>query len=325
MKKPTANEFQDLGLGTRTTGQGERMVNPDGTFNVERRGLSYFEEKGIYHWLISMPWSRFVLLLVGGYILLNLVFALLYVVVGLDNLDGMRASSSMGKFWEAFFFSAQTFTTVGYGRVNPVGFSANIIASIESMGGLMAFALATGILYGRFSRPSAKILFSDNAIVAPYRDGTGLMFRIANQRSNQLIEVEVTVTLSYVDENDRSKRLFRGLDLERRSINFFPTTWTVVHPITEDSPLYFFTPEDFINKETEILILLKAFDDTFSQIVYSRSSYRGEDIVVGAKFNIIFGQNNKGVTTVDLHRINEFAMVNLPEKILTPGNGDSGK
>jgi inward rectifier potassium channel len=311
MKKPNSSEYQDLGLGTRTTGRGERMVNPDGTFNVERRGVSYFEEKGIYHWLISMPWSRFVLLLIIGYLLLNLVFACLYVIAGLSSLDGMRATSSGGKFMEAFFFSAQTFTTVGYGRVNPVGFWANIIASVESMGGLMAFALATGILYGRFSRPSAKILYSKNVLVAPYREGTGLMFRIANQRSNQLIEVEVTVTFSFVDENDRSKRLFRTLDLERRTVNFFPTTWTIVHPITEESPISGFTENDFINKESEILILIKAFDDTFSQIVYSRSSYKGEDIIVGAKFNIIFGQNNNGITTVDLHRINEHTLVEL--------------
>jgi inward rectifier potassium channel len=306
------SEFQDLGLGTRTTGRGERMINQDGSFNVERRGLSYFEEKGIYHWLISMPWKRFVLLVLAGYILLNLFFACLYVIVGLETLDGMKAVSSTGKFMEAFFFSAQTFTTVGYGRVNPVGFWANSIASIESMGGLMAFALATGLLYGRFARPSVKILFSKNALIAPYRDTYALMFRIANQRSNQLIEVEVSVSFSFLNKADRSKREFRGLDLERQKINFFPTTWTIVHPITEESPLRDFNYQELMDSECEVVILIKAFDDTFSQTVYSRSSYRAEEMVWGAKFNIIYGQNSDGVTTVDLHRINEYAPADLP-------------
>jgi len=311
-KQAEKNDFQDLGLGTRVTGKGERMINQDGSFNVERRGLSYFEEKGIYHWLISMPWGRFALLILAGYLVLNFVFAGLYVLVGLETLDGMRATTFGGKFMEAFFFSAQTFTTVGYGRVNPIGFWSNSIASVESMGGLMSFALATGLLYGRFSRPSAKILFSQNALVSPYRDFTGFMFRIANQRSNQLIELEASVTFSFLSKHDHTKREFRSLTLERQKINFFPTTWTIVHPITEESPMFGFDQQDFLDSEAEIVILLKAFDDTFSQTVYSRSSYRAEEIVYGAKFNIIFGQNSDGVTTVDLHRINEFSQVEMP-------------
>jgi inward rectifier potassium channel len=313
MNKPTdKNEFQDLGLGTKVTGKGERMINPDGSFNVERRGLKYFEEKGIYHWLISMPWNRFVLLLISGYLVLNLFFSALYCIVGLETLDGMRATTYTGKFAEAFFFSAQTFTTVGYGRVNPVGFWANVIASVESMGGLMAFALATGILYGRFSRPQVKILYSGNGLISPYRDITAFMFRIANQRSNQLIELEASVTFSFLNYEDRSKREFRVLKLERKSINFFPTTWTIVHPIDEDSPMRDFSKKDLLAMEAEVVILLKAFDDSFSQTVYSRSSYKAEDMVVGAKFVNIYGQNAKGITTVDLHRINEHVMVEIP-------------
>lgn len=311
MMKRSPNEFQDLGLGNRTTGKGERQLNQDGSFNVERRGLKYFEEKGIYHWLITMSWPWFVLLIFSGYLALNTGFAFLYYLAGLENLDGMKEVSFPGKFMQAFFFSAQTFTTVGYGRLNPVGYASNIIASIESLGGLMALALATGILYGRFSRPSAKILYSHNALIAPYRDITGFMFRIANQRSNQLIEVEVSLSFSFLNKTDRSKREFRSLELERNKINFFPTSWTIVHPIDEDSPMYTFSGDDFLDQEAEIIILLKAFDDTFSQTVYSRSSYRAEEIVYGAKFANIFGRNDNGVVTVDLHRINEHEMVEL--------------
>lgn len=310
------NEFQDLGLGTRTTGRGERMLNQDGSFNVDRRGLKYFEEKGIYHWLISMRWSRFVLLLFSGYVVINFLFAWLYMIAGTNNLDGMTAVTFGGRFMEAFFFSSQTLTTVGYGRLNPAGMWSNIIAAVESLAGLMTLALATGILYGRFSRPSAKILFSHNALISPYKDITALMFRIANQRSNQLIELEASISFSFLNKHDRSHREFRNLVLERSKINFFPTTWTIVHPIDDDSPLRNFKKQsDFLEHEAEVIILLKAFDDTFSQTVYNRSSYRAEEIVFGAKFDIIFGQNDKGIVTVDLHRINEYNEVKLPDYV----------
>src|SRR6185312_5299264 len=121
----SSTDFQDMGLGTRTTGKGERMLNQDGSFDVDRRGLSYFEEKGIYHWLISMKWPRFMLLLFSGYVVTYIIFAFLYVAAGLNNLDGMKAVSFSGRFMEAFFFSSQTITTVGYGRVNPVGMWSN--------------------------------------------------------------------------------------------------------------------------------------------------------------------------------------------------------
>jgi inward rectifier potassium channel len=255
------------------------------------------------------------LLLFSGYVVMNIIFACLYMMAGIDNLDGMSAVTTSGRFIQAFFFSSQTLTTVGYGRLNPHGLWANAIASIESLSGLMTLALATGILYGRFSRPSAKILFSTNALIAPYKDITAFMFRIANQRSNQLIELEASVNFSFLNKHDRSKREFRALTLERSKINFFPTTWTIVHPIDDDSPMRYFQANDFLDSEAEIIILLKAFDDTFSQTVYNRSSYRAEEIVFGAKFDIIFGQNEKGVVTVDLHRINEHHEVKLPDYV----------
>lgn len=311
-KQPGGN-FQDMGFGTSVAGR-QRMVNQDGSFNVKRRGRSYFEIKGIYHWLIRMSWFHLMLLILSGYIVVNSIFACVYMAVGVDHLDGMEWKDGWGKFSEAFFFSAQTFTTVGYGRVSPTGFGANLVAAMESMLGLISFALGTSILWGRFSRPSAKILFSSNALISPYGEGKGFMFRIANQRDNQLIEVEVSVGFSMLSETDTTKRDFYGLTLERKSINFFPLSWTIVHPIDEESPMYGISLAELKRRHAEWLVLIKAFDDTFSQTVYQRSSYKAEELVKGAKFNPIFGSDENGQTMLDLHRINEYIMVDWAEE-----------
>lgn len=303
---------KDLGFGTRTQEKGARLLNQDGTFNIERRGLTREWSTNMYHTLITMPWSRFNLLVLCIYLIANLIFASLYLIAGVDSLDGSQGLSMMDKFWDAFFFSAQTITTVGYGKISPHGFYPNIIASIESMIGLLGFALATGLLYGRFSRPVAKIIYSHNALIAPFHNGRGFMFRLANARKNQLIEAEMQVVFSFNDTVDgKSTRTFHTLKLERHKINFIFSSWTIVHPITEESPFYNRNLEDLINDEAEITILLKAFDDSFSQTVYSRSSYKAEEFIWGAKFSNIHGRTKDG-TYVDLHRIGEFEQAELP-------------
>jgi inward rectifier potassium channel len=310
-----AQEFSDLGLGSRISG-GQRMVNPDGSFNVIRKGVPFLQARGIYHWLISMSWTKFIFIVIAGYLAINLLFAGMYVFVGVENLDGTAKDIGINKFLEAFFFSTQTFTTVGYGRINPVGIGANLLAALESMSGLMSFALATGILYGRFSKPGAKVMYSQCAIIAPYRGITAFEFRIANQRSNQLIEAEVSLSFSITNDYEGvPKRDFYTLPLERSGINFFPMSWTIVHPIDEDSPLAGLYAIDLVKGEAEFIILFKAFDDTFSQIVYSRSSYRPEEVVYGAKFSNIYGKNEDGVTTLDLTRLSEYEKVPMPELV----------
>ena len=267
------NEFQDLGFGNKVNGNG-RLLNHDGSFNLKRKGLTWQQKFSPYHWLISITWRHFLLMIILLYVTINLLFAFIYYSLGVDtHLLGVFASSESEKFTEAFFFSAQTLTTVGYGRINPIGFYASFIAAVEAFAGLISFALITGILYGRFSKPTAKILFSDNAIFAPYRNINGFMFRIANGRSNQLIEIEVQVTLSYsVHENNNLQRRYVPLKLERDKINFFPMTWTIVHPIDNNSPLDGFSISDLEEADAEFFIIIKAFDDTFCQTVYSRNS-----------------------------------------------------
>ncbi len=297
------DEFRDLGFGSKISSQRKRMVNKDGSFNVERRSLPFFESLSIYHSLLSISWLKFNLVVLLAYIVVNLFFASLYMLIGVNHLGGISGVTTFEKFLDAFFFSGQTITTVGYGVIHPVGFWASLISLIESMAGLLGFALATGLLYGRFSRPNAKILYSKKAIIAPYKGITAFEFRIANARKNQLIEVEVQVTVSIKESKDiNSKRKFYVLNLERNLINFFPLTWTIVHPIDENSPLYGVSETELIDSEAEFIIMIKAFDDTFSQSVHSRTSYLYHEIVWGAKFQNIYVESELNVTAVDMSK-----------------------
>lgn len=307
------DEFGDLGLGTKVSDQTQRMINRDGSFNVARRGLPFLQSLSVYHTLISTSWWKFNLLLVTSFVAVNCIFTLCYLVIGLEHLAGASGTGILQRFSEAFFFSTQTFTTVGYGRISPDGFLANAVATFESMTGWLYFAMAAGLFYGRFSRPQARIIFSKHAIIAPYRGGTAFEFRIANERNNQLIEVEAQVLLAKRERhNGQNRRQFYPLALERTQVTFFPLTWTVVHPINESSPLYGATQESLAASDAEFLILLKAFDDTFSQTVHARSSYSHDEVVVGAKFGTIYTTDVNGKTAVALHRIHDIERVELP-------------
>ncbi|HMS35168.1 MAG TPA: ion channel [Ignavibacteria bacterium] len=308
-KKPQVKgkEVTDLGLGSKIFDKKNRVINRDGSFNLKRKGLPFFESFSIYHWLISMSWFKFCSLILAAYLLVNIFFATLYFIGGDANFEGIQTNNSFDRFLNEFFFSTQTFTTVGYGRINPVGVYSNIISSIESLSGLLSLALATGLLYGRFVRPVAKIIYSDNALIAPYKDITGFQFRIANKRSDhQMVDTEVDVLLSRV-ENDALK--FYNLKLEYKKISMFTATWTVNHPIDEESPLYGLTEEDLKEMDSEFFVLLKGFDDTFAQQVHSRSSYKYNEIVWGAKFVSVYGKSDDGETTIELDRISEITKI----------------
>jgi inward rectifier potassium channel len=312
VKNDIASKSKELGFGSNAKGKSARFVNKDGTFNVKRKGLTLVQNLHIYHALIEMSWTKFAMVTLSFYTLINLIFAFLYVLVGVEHLVGIIGESFVEKFWEAFFFSAQTLTTVGYGRISPAGFTASMIAAMESMIGLMGFALITGILYGRFSRPTAKIIFSENAIVAPYKGINALEFRIVNQRKNQLIEVEVQVLLSMNKLIDgQRKGVFLDLPLEAKKVNFFPLPWTIVHPIDENSPIYKFSSQDLIDADAEIIIMVKAYDDSFSQNIYKRYSYTANEILWGAKFNVIYKNGDDGFVNLMLNKFQEVEKVPL--------------
>jgi inward rectifier potassium channel len=287
----------DLGLGIRT-GPG-RGVNKDGTFNVRRVGLPLFRSYELYHHLITMGGFSFLALLFLGFLVTNVLFAAVYLGIGMEHFVRSGGAGRLDRMLDAFFFSAQTLTTVGYGHISPDSHLVSAVAAFESLLGLLSFALATGLLYGRFSRPHAKIRFSQQGLVAPYQGGTGFMFRFVNLRSNQLIELEATVVLSYLDGESNTRR-FITLPLERKRINLFPTSWTVVHPIDEKSPLFGLTDEDLRQAQAEFIVLIKAFDDTFSQSIYQRTSYIATEVAWGIRFKPMATSGTDGRMAMDV-------------------------
>jgi len=298
----------NTGFGTNASDYGGRFVNKNGQPNIEKRGVSILESISWFHSMLAMPGWKFFSLIFAFYIIVNFVFAMIYYFVGVEYLSGMNTGSELEKFGEAFFFSTQTFTTVGYGRISPSGFGTSAIAAAEALIGLLSFALATGLLYGRFSKPTAYLKFSQNAIIAPYKDITALMLRLAPYKNTTLTDAEARVTLGMtIEENGKMVNKFFPLELEFERANALTLNWTIVHPITESSPLYNFTADDFAGVNGEILVFIKAFDDMFSNTVVDRSSYTLKEVVVGAKFVPMYHRNSSGKKTVlDLEKLNSF-------------------
>lgn len=311
-RKKTEEELRDFGFGTKVVSPNQRLMHEDGRSNIRKKGLNFFERIQFYHALIKMSWTRFNLMVVASYIIMNLFFAGLYELIGVENLAGVMGKTPIEKFEDAFFFSAQTLTTLGYGRINPTGNLASIIAAIESMVGLLGFALATGLLYGRFSRPRARLVFSKNAVVAPYQGINGWMFRFASKSHSELLDAEVSVILTMImTEDGKETRKFFPLDLERNKITMLSMSWTVVHPIDEKSPLKELSQSDLEKHNAEFLIFFKAFDDTFADIVHSRTSYRYDQVVFGARFSSIIGKGNDGSPQLDISSIHAFEKAEL--------------
>ena len=302
-------ETRDLGFGTVVIEQSRRrLLNRDGSFNVERHGLGWRSTLSLYYSLLTMSWLQFVLLALGAYLLTNGLFALAYFLCGPGALEGgIRAASTGERFLQAFFFSVHTVSTVGYGHIVPVNLAANAVMTLEAVVGLFAVALGTGLVFARFSRPLARIVFSRTAVIAPYRGMSAFEFRIANRRRNQIVDLEARVLLSRLElRNGEMKRHFYPLELERERVSFFPLAWTIVHPIDEDSPLWGVGQEELRESDAEFLVLLTGMDDTFSQKVHARSSYKAEEVVWGARFQNIFERTSPDAhLAIDVSRISD--------------------
>jgi inward rectifier potassium channel len=302
---PLNRDQFDPGITQSYAGELRRIVNRDGSFNVRRRGWS-LRDLHIYQLLLSLSWPAFMALILALFVAVNAAFAGLYIAAGLENLAGAQASTHIESVLNAFFFSVQTLTTVGYGAISPKGITTNAIASVEAMLGVMGFAFAAGLLYGRFSRPSARILFSSKAIVTPFREGMALQFRIANRRSNAIVNLDATVLLMTVEwEGDQHKRRYSPLELERSKVYFLPLTWTIVHPINESSPLLGFNQDQLAERSAEILVLITGFDESFNQVVNARTSFRWDEIVWGVRFASAFHADDRGELVLDLNKIDD--------------------
>ena len=295
----------DPGLTTQVMAPLRRVINKDGQFNVHRRGTTWRDFHPYLH-LVNLSWPRFMSVLFLGYLVVNCLFALVYFSLGADQLSGSDNSTAWARFLSDFFFSAHTLSTVGYGNISPHGLTANFVAAFESLIGVLSFAVATGLLFGRVSRPSAKIGYSENMVIAPYQEGLSLQFRVVNRRANSLMELEAKVMLMTVDTSSSdARRTYRLLTLERDKVLFLPLTWTIVHPIDRDSPLWGKQAEDLARMQTEVLILIKGYDDTFNQTVLSRYSYRHEEIVWNRKFGPAFTVTEEGDLELELRKVGQ--------------------
>ena len=303
---------QDLGLGGKLSERSRvRLLNRDGTFNVRRNNLSALHPYNAYNTLLGMPVPRLLTLMAGGYLATNLVFGSLYWLAGPHALTG-AAQSELARLEDCLFFSVQTLATIGYGRLVPNTRLANVLVAIEALVGLLGFAVLSALLFARFTRPTARISFSRNALIAPYEDGWALMFRLVNLRNHDLTDVHAVVSFArWSNENGTRRRRFDQLMLEREFILFMPLHWVVVHPIGETSPLRGYTPASLADADPEIVCLISAADETFAQVVHAKTSYDKTDIVWGARFRDMYLPDTDRVA-IDIARLHDFERVGAP-------------
>jgi inward rectifier potassium channel len=306
---PEADPNLDLGFGSVVARESrKRFLNRDGTFNVRREGLSSWEALSAYHYFLNISWPVFLTWVSGAYVVLNAVFALAFIACGPAALTGFSNESMGERFTRSFFFSVHTLATIGYGNIVPVTMAANVLVAFESLVGLLGFAIIAGIMFARFARPRAEIVFSRYAVIAPYRDGKALMFRIVNKKRNEIVEMAAQVLLARRKRGGISvtDREFIQLKLERDRVVFFPLSWTIVHPIDESSPLRGCAAAQLHEMDAELLILLNGFDETFSQTVHTRSSYKVDEVVWGAKFTSMFNPlDEDGIISIDIRKLHE--------------------
>lgn len=303
----------DLGLGRTITKRG-RFLKANGRPNVRRVNQRTFGGLSIYQRLSVCPGWIFFLLVVSLYASLNLTFGTCYYLLGSASFHGIDNDSQFLKF---VFFSSQTLTTVGYGGIYPVGNLASALSAFEALMGLLLFALITGLLYSRFSKARLHLCFSQHALIGPYRNITALMFRFVNERFNELFDVSVHVTATWIDDSSgKPERKYRRLELEQDRIVNFYLNWTVCHPIIESSPIFNWTPEKFDQTDFELIINISAYDQLFGQSIRVSKSYKWNDLVFGKKFIPMYWMADDGVVEMDFQQLSHFgaresATVNL--------------
>ena len=298
------SKTKDPGLGSGYSASVSRMINEDGTYNIQRSGGMH-RFRDFYKYLIELRWSVFFLWTITTYLLTNVLFAGIYMIGGVEDISGINPDSN--QFLNAFFFSVQTFTTVGYGFLAPVGAIAGIISTFEAFLGLLYFALITGLLYGRFSKPSSKIAFARNAILTDFEGGKAIMFKIVNQRNSVLLKASAKCTLA-IDSSDPTKALnreYHSIELQVDYIQFFPLTWTLVHKIDEKSPFHNLDIVKIRDRNTELIVMVEALDETFSQNVIEKRSFAGDQWISGVKFKRNFSVNSSGKIELRIDELND--------------------
>ncbi len=279
-----------------------RIVKQDGRLKIVGLGAWHTYWRDPYHLLLTIPWPWFLALVALGYVVANTLFALAYLAGG-DGIENARS----GNFLDAFFFSVQTMASIGYGAMYPRTAYANALVAIEALVGLMGLAMGSGLAFARFSRPTARVMFSRVAVIAPFNEVPTLMFRAANKRGNQILEAQLRVRLTRDEVTTEGEFMRRVYDLKLvRSQNpAFTLSWTAMHPIDEHSPLYGATPETLAAAETAIVITLSGIDETVSQTIHARHTYAAHEILWNMRFVDILLMMPDGQRHVDYSRFHD--------------------
>lgn len=300
-----AEQIKDPGVGTKFDENVRRIINADGSYNVVKKGAAG-GFRDVFKYLVEVSWTKFFIILFSAYVLLNLLFTCIYLIVGFENIAGIDPKEGP-VFMQAFFFSIQTFTTVGYGTLAPLGVATQTVAAAEAFVGFLSFSLATGLLYGRFSRPRSKIAFADNFLYSKYEDGYSFKFKLTNLRDVVLQDTEAKVICMFngVNENGDKTRKFFMLPLTLPHIEIMALTWTLVHKIDEESPFWKKSKEEMMEMQPEFLVLINAYDEVYSERIRARKSYIIQDVIWNKNFKTIFTSRPDGKVEMDVRELNE--------------------
>ena len=273
-----------------------------GSQTIKRIGGRAHPLSDFYHTLMRASWPVTFAVILGAFVGLNVLYALVYMLLG-AGIDGARP----GSFEDAFFFSVQTLATIGYGKMSPVSRVAHLIVTFEAFTGMLFTALTTGLLFAKFSRPTARVLFSKNVVIAQHEGKPTLMFRIANERGNRIVQASVRVSLlkEIVTPEGMQFRRLIDLKLQRADSAMFMITWTVFHTIDEASPLFGVTAENVGEGTPGLVVTMIGLDDTLSQTVHARHSWTHEDFLFDRKFVDVLRELPDGTRVLDLTKFHD--------------------
>ncbi len=310
-----ARRTQDPGIGTNFDRPVDRLVAPDGSFTVKRVGASSGLREAFVS-LVSMSNGRFILVLAIGYAVINLLFGALYMAAGVEGIGNAHMGSLTDRWYTALGMSVQTITTVGYGSLYPDSRAIWAVVAVEGMFGILSFSLIAAVMFARFARPTARLAYSEKALIAPFQDGWSFQMRLANRRSTLLMEVEARMMLVMADVDAQGERLnYYNMPLQLDKISFMPLSWTLVHPITADSPFAGLNAQDLAQRRAEVIVIFKGIDEGYMQHVFTRHSYRFDEVIWGGRFVRAFSANPQGGMELDLDKLSQHDAVPLPDRI----------
>lgn len=313
-KPRESHRTEDPGIGTSFGRAPDRVLLRDGAFAVDRVGEARGLSEGFVA-LATMPAARLILVIIATYLTLNLTFGSIYMLVGVEHLGNADLHSLGSRWLSAIGMSVQTLTTVGYGSLYPTDAVTWLIAAVEGVFGILGFSLTSAIIYTRFARPNTRLVYSDRALIAPFRDGWSLQMRVASRRRTLLVEVEARLILVLASLQELDRLEYYALPLQFSTISFLPLTWTLVHPITPDSMLAGMTPADLAARRAEVIVILKGLDEGYMQPVITRHSFRFDEIVWGGRFERAFSGSENGRMRLDLNALSRFTRTEAPERL----------